>query len=257
MAEVFLIIEDERPAANRLRRMLEELYPQAQIPTHLDSITSTVRYLQNQPAPDLLFCDIQLADGLSFEIFSQIKISSPIIFTTAYDQYAIKAFKVNALDYLLKPIAIEDLDNALKRFFLQKKDQGDWRQLQEMLLNLKGDFSNQKSYKSRFMVKFGEKIQAVEIQEAAFFFSEAKVTYLQTFQGRRFVIDYTLEQLEGMLDPKDFFRLNRKYLAAFGAIEEIYTYSNSRLKVTLKHASDIEILVSREKVGELKMWLDR
>jgi DNA-binding LytR/AlgR family response regulator len=217
----------------------------------LDSITSAVVWLELHPAPDLIFCDIQLADGLSFEIFERVKVSSPIIFTTAFDQYAIKAFKLNSVDYLLKPIDPKELAGAINKFKSQKiKTTIDLSQIKELLQ------TQQKEFKSRFMVKIGEKIQSVLCSEAAFFMSEERVTFLQTFEGKRFILDYTLDQLEEMLDPKKFFRLNRKYISSFEAIAEIHTYSNSRLKIKLANSSDNDILVSREKVGALKEWLD-
>ncbi|WP_373520799.1 LytR/AlgR family response regulator transcription factor [Aquiflexum sp.] len=246
-----LLIEDERPAANRLKQLILELLPWANIFGHLDSITSAVEWLQTNPAPDLIFCDIQLADGLSFEIFERVKVSSPIIFTTAFDQYAIKAFKLNSVDYLLKPIDPKELAGAIDKYKNQKiKSTIDLSQIQDLLQPQKKD------YKSRFMVKIGEKILSVLTDEAAFFMSEERVTFLQTYEAKRYILDYTLDQLEEMLDPKKFFRLNRKYISSFEAISEIHTYSNSRLKIKLGNCSDNDILVSREKVGALKEWLD-
>lgn len=246
-----LLIEDERPAANRLRQLVLDLLPMAKIFGHLDSISSAVEWLQLHPVPDLIFCDIQLADGLSFEIFERVKVSSPIIFTTAFDQYAIKAFKLNSVDYLLKPIDPKELSGALDKFQKQQiKSTVDLNQIRELLQ------PQSKEYKTRFMVKIGEKIQSLLASEAAFFMSEERVTFLQTFEGRRYILDYTLDQLDEMLDPKKFFRLNRKYISSFEAITEIHTYSNSRLKIKLANCSDNDILVSREKVGALKEWLD-
>jgi DNA-binding LytR/AlgR family response regulator len=192
-----------------------------------------------------------LSDGLSFEIFERVKVSSPIIFTTAFDQYAIKAFKLNSVDYLLKPIDPKELSRAIDKFQKQQiKSTFALNQIKELLQ------PQQKEYKSRFMVKIGEKIQSVLTSEAAFFMSEERITFLQTFEGKRYIIDYTLDQLEEMLYPKKFFRLNRKYISSFEAISEIHTYSNSRLKIKLANCSDNDILVSREKVGGLKEWLD-
>ena len=246
-----LIIEDERPAANRLRQLVMDLIPGAEIFGHLDSITSAVKWLETNVFPDLIFCDIQLADGQSFEIFERVKVSSPIIFTTAFDQYAIKAFKLNSVDYLLKPIDPKELAQAIQKFQSQQvKPSFDLNQIRDLL-------SPQSSnHKSRFLVKFGEKIQSVETVDISIFFSEEKVTFLQTKENRRYILDYTLDQLEGMLDPKKFFRLNRKYIASFASIAEIHTYSNSRLKIKLADCDDNDILVSREKVGDFKDWLD-
>ncbi|MFC0261908.1 LytR/AlgR family response regulator transcription factor [Fontibacter flavus] len=246
-----LIIEDEKPAANRLKQLILEVLPEAKIDGNLESITAASQWLKTNDEPDLIFCDIQLADGLSFEIFNRVKVNSPIIFTTAFDQYAIKAFKLNSIDYLLKPISPKELEGAVQKFkSLQIRPVVDIHQLQELLT------PKQKEYKSRFMVKIGEKIQAVQASEASYFLSEERVTFLHTFEGKRYILDYTLDQLEALLDPKQFFRLNRKYIAAIEAISEIHTYSNSRLKIKLKDCSDNDILVSREKVGAMKEWLD-
>jgi DNA-binding LytR/AlgR family response regulator len=247
-----LIIEDERPAANRLRQLLKDMLPDSEIYGHLDSIVSAVEWFRSYPAPDLIFCDIQLADGQSFEIFEKVKIESPIIFTTAFDQYAIKAFKLNSVDYLLKPIDPNELDQALTKFKSLKTAPALDAGLLKSILQ-----QSEKTYKSRFMVRFGETIQSIGTDEAAYFYSQDKVVFLQTRQGRKYVLDYTLDQLEEMLDPKRFFRLNRKYLAAVDVIESIYTYSNSRLKIRLQQCEDNDILVSREKVGVFKEWLDQ
>ncbi|MFD2203890.1 LytR/AlgR family response regulator transcription factor [Shivajiella indica] len=246
-----LIIEDERPAATRLKQLILDILPEAKIDGNLESITAATEWLMANAEPDLIFCDIQLADGLSFEIFNRVKVTAPIIFTTAFDQYAIKAFKLNSIDYLLKPIGTKELTNAIEKFKSFKINPlVDIYQLQELLI------PKQKDYKSRFMVKIGEKIQAIQASEASYFLSEERVTFLQTFEGKRYILDYTLDQLETMLDPKKFFRLNRKYISSFEAITEIHTHSNSRLKIKLINCKDNDILVSREKVGEFKLWLD-
>jgi len=246
-----LIIEDEKPAANRLKQLLGDLLPEAKIFGHLDSISTAIAWLETNAKPDLIFCDIQLADGHSFEIFEQVQVDAPIIFVTAFDQFAIKAFKLNSVDYLLKPLDPEELKKAIQKFRN--------RQIPGKLdlLDLKNLLQPQSaSYKSRFLVKYGEKIQSVPTDDISYFFSAEKVTYLQTLEGRKYIMDYTLDQLEQWLDPKRFFRLNRKYIASFDSIAEIYTYSNSRLKIKLGHCEDNDILVSREKVGALKEWLD-
>jgi DNA-binding LytR/AlgR family response regulator len=246
-----LIIEDESPAAKRLTQLVSELLPQARIHGHLDSISAAVEWFRTNHPPDLIFCDIQLADGHSFEIFNQIHVTSPIIFTTAYDQYAIKAFKLNSVDYLLKPLDPKELAAAIRKYQQQHIQPSlPLDQLREMLL------PKTTTFKSRFLVKFGEKIQSIQVAEIAFFFSEERVTFLQTKEGKRFILDFTMDQVQESLDPKGFFRLNRKYIASFDAIAEIHTYSNSRLKIKLHHCTDNDILVSREKVGELKEWLD-
>ncbi|GHB23925.1 LytR/AlgR family response regulator transcription factor [Mongoliitalea lutea] len=246
-----LIIEDEAPAAKRLEKLILEQVSSASIQGRLDSIKSALAYFEKHPHPDLIFCDIQLADGLSFEIFRQVTVDCPLIFTTAYDQYAIQAFKVNAIDYLLKPIDPNELAQAMDKFHkLQLKPSIDFAQIQQLLLQ------SQKTYKTRFMVKVGEKISALEVGDILYFFSEERITFAVTFNGKRHILDYTLEQLEDQLNPNDFFRLNRKYFTSIKAVEEIITYSNSRLKIKLKGSSDQDILISREKVVDFKNWLD-
>lgn len=246
-----LIIEDESPAAKRLTQLVSELIPNSRIHGHLDSVSAAVTWLEKNASPDLIFCDIQLADGHSFEIFNRVHVTSPIIFTTAYDQFAIKAFKLNSVDYLLKPLDPKELAAAIRKFEQQRiQPTLPLEQLREMLQ------PKSAAYKSRFLVKFGEKIQSIQVAEVAFFFSEERVTFLQTNDGKRYILDFTLDQLQESLDPKSFFRLNRKYITSFEAIAEIHTYSNSRLKIKLHHCGDNDILVSREKVAELKEWLD-
>ncbi|MCU0401641.1 MAG: LytTR family DNA-binding domain-containing protein [Algoriphagus sp.] len=247
-----LLIEDEKPAATRLSKLLLAYFPEAELIGNLDTVRRAVRWFGENPSPDLIFCDIQLADGISFEIFDKVKVSSPIIFTTAFDQYAIRAFQVNAIDYLLKPIDPKELERAVEKF---KSRTGPTSLDLNMLKSLIQPGT--KSYKSRFLVRFAEKIQSVPVEEIAFFFSEERVTFLQTHSGKKYVLDSTLEQIEGQVDPELFFRLNRKYLSQIEAIEEVLTYSNSRLKVSLRNCTDSDILVSREKVADLKDWLDR
>ena len=247
-----LIIEDEMPAANRMIRLLQQLFPAGEFLERLDTVSRAVRWFGENPTPDLIFCDIQLADGISFEIFEKVKVTAPVIFTTAFDQYAIKAFQVNAIDYLLKPVDPVELANAVDKFKSQQVKPALDMEVLRGLLQLE-----KKVFKNRFLVRFGEKIQSVAVEEIAFFFSEERVTFLQTFSGKKFVLDATLEQVESQVDPAVFFRLNRKYLCRVDAVDEVLTYSNSRLKVKLKNCSDTDILISREKVGEFKGWLDR
>ena len=247
-----LIIEDEKPAANRLSKLLQVHFPGVELIGNLDTVNRSVRWFEENATPDLIFCDIQLADGISFEIFEKIKVSTPVIFTTAFDQYAIRAFQVNAIDYLLKPIDPKDLERAVEKFRSQNLSPNLDMEVIKSLLQPK-----EKLYKSRFLVKFGEKIQSIPVEEVAFFFSEERVTFLQTFSGKKYVLDSTLEQVESQVDPKTFFRLNRKYISHIDAIEEVLSYSNSRLKIKLIHSADSDILVSREKVSELKNWMDR
>jgi len=245
-----LIIEDENLAAKRLITLVKQQLPDCEIYGNLDTVTSAVDWLENNAEPDLIFLDIQLADGISFEIFEKIKVTSPIIFCTAYDQYAIKAFKLNSIDYLLKPVDPQELEQAMNKFKSGRKQPSVTLDQIKHLLQ-----PPQKSFKNRFLVKTGERIQTIDRQEIAFFFSEEKVTFLQTRTGKKFIIDYALDEVEGLLDPEYFFRLNRKYISAISAIKEVFTYSNSRLKIHLENCTDNDILISRERMGPFKSWL--
>lgn len=254
-----LIIEDEKPAADRLIRLLKKHYPEAEFIQNIDSVSSAIHWFQNNPKPDLFFLDIQLADGLSFEIFKQIEVKTPVIFCTAYDQYAIKAFELNSVDYLLKPIDPVDLEKAIEKYKshygnkteLNSEPSFDFAQLQELLLTQNQD------YKERFVVKIGDKIKAIPTKEIAFYYSESKATFAQDFNGKSFLIDYSLDQLLDMLNPKMYYRLNRRYIASFESIEDMRAYSNSRLKLVLKNCADRDILMSREKVSDFKDWLNQ
>ncbi|TNE61383.1 MAG: response regulator transcription factor [Bacteroidetes bacterium] len=249
-----LIIEDEDLAAWGLISKLQRLEPEVEILATLDTVKAAVDWFRQNPAPDLAFFDIQLADGLSFEIFEQVKVPCPIIFTTAYDAYALRAFKVNSVDYLLKPVEQEDLARALSKLRqLQGPAAIDPETIRQMMAVLAPQ-----EYKQRFMVKVGDHLTAVAAGDIDFFFGENKIVWLRHRNGRKYPVEYTLEQLEQMLDPQHFFRLNRQYIAAIGAIEDVVSYSNSRLKVSLKAPlSDGPVLISREKVEAFKLWLGK
>lgn len=249
-----LIVEDESMAAKRLSQLLQKLEPEIEILDQLDSVKSAVKWLKENKA-DLLFFDIQLADGLSFEIFNQVEVNTPVIFTTAFDEYAIKAFKVNSIDYLLKPIDPEELEHALEKFHQNfQKEEPDTPNL-SMLEQAMKMLTQQ--YKERFVVKIGEHIHTVEVKYTAYFFSQDKATFLVTEEKKRYIIDFTLEELEGLLDPKQFFRINRKFLISLRGVKDIVSYSNSRLRIILKQSDDMDAIVSRERVQEFKKWLDR
>ena len=248
-----IIIEDEQPSARRLKRMLAQL--NISVETLLHSVEEAIEWLSNNPNPDLIFLDIQLSDGLSFEIFDVISIESAIIFTTAYDEYALKAFKLNSVDYLLKPIDDEELEKAVHKYKQHFKNGGD----KGFSLNdLKTALSLQKenSYKTRFTSKVGEHIKVFHVNDIECFYSENKGTYLYTSTNRNYLIDSILENLETQLDPQEFFRVSRKFIVNFKAIDDIITYSSSRLKVKLNTYDDQEIIVSRERVKEFKAWLE-
>lgn len=249
-----VIIEDEIPAQERLERLLKEIDQDIEVVSKIESVKEGVDYFAKNEAPDLLLMDIQLADGLSFNIFKSISLESPIIFCTAYDEYAIQAFKHNSIDYLLKPIDPKELEAAVgkyKRLFKEARQPIDLKMVASLLNTEKS------TYKSRFMVKLGDKIQSISISNIAYFYSEQKATLIVTKDKRKHFVDYTLDQIQEIVDPQRFFRINRKYVSSYEAIEDIYAYSNSRLKVKLKSCVDEQILVSREKVGKLKEWLDQ
>ncbi|RZJ65793.1 MAG: response regulator transcription factor [Flavobacterium sp.] len=247
-----IIIEDEKPAARLLQRKLEKLG----IPTDvmLHSVADAVEWFSSNEHPDLIFLDIQLSDGLSFEIFETVEIKSAVIFTTAYDEYALKAFKLNSIDYLLKPIDEDDLETAVNKFKarLPKSEPAgfDFEQIRKMLGN-----PFDKSYKQRFTVKIGQHLKVIPVNEIECFFSENKGTYLHTSDGRDYLIDPTLEVIEQELDPKQFFRVSRKFIVSLHASREITVYSNSRLKIIPPTYKDDEVIVSREKVNDFKQWL--
>ncbi len=252
-----LIVEDEKSAAKRLIALLKEIDPGIINLKVIDTVKATKEWFQNNEQPDLLFLDIQLADGLSFEIFDNAEISCPVIFTTAYDQYALKAFEVYSLDYLLKPIDKEKLEKSIEKY---KKIYGEKAQAESIDLDtLQNVFQMMKggNYKERFIVKYGEHIKSVPTESINGFYSEEKITFFKTAEGRKYVIDYTLEQIETLVDQNKFFRINRKYIINLVAIEDVVVYSNSSLKLIAKQFQDMDLIVAREKVQEFKKWLDK
>jgi len=248
-----LIVEDESMAAKRLVTLLEKIDPDIEILAKLDSIKRAVAWL-NENKADLLFFDIQLADGLSFQILEQAQVTAPIIFTTAFDEYAIQAFKLNSVDYLLKPIDPEELENAINKYKdLYKAN--DASPLNMTLIEQAVQMMTKK-FKERFVVKIGEHIRTIAVSETTHFFSQEKATFIQTKEQKRFIIDYTLEQVEQLVDPANFFRINRKYLVSLASVKDIVTYSNSRLRLILHGSDEMDAIVSRDKVQEFKRWLD-
>lgn len=246
-----IIIEDEKPAARLLQRKLKKQDIEAE--TLLHSVEEAINWFQNNQHPDLIFLDIQLSDGLSFEIFDEVTINSAIIFTTAYDEYALRAFKLNSIDYLLKPIDEDDLQVAINKYKEHRPQQQnlamDFEQIKRMLVN-----PVDKSYKKRFTIKMGQRLKVVNVDDAECFYSENKGTYIHTTEGRDYLLDTTLEQLEGELDPDKFYRVSRKYIVNIETIQDIVVYTNSRLKVILPTYSD-EVIVSRERVNDFREWL--
>lgn len=247
-----IIIEDEKPSARRLQRMLLDIGIEAEAMLH--SVKESIQWFSTNEAPDLILLDIQLSDGLSFEIFEQVEVRSAIIFTTAYDEYALKAFKLNSIDYLLKPIDDEELKTAIDKFAEnQPKEHNlmvDISQIKKLLVN-----PLDRNYKKRFTIKIGQHLRVVETESVECFYSEHKATYLYTNDKKNYLLDQTLEQLEEQLDPVKFFRVSRKFIINVDAISDIISYTNSRLQIKLKHYADQEIIVSREKVKSFKNWL--
>ena len=247
-----IIIEDEKPAARLLQRKLGKLNIEVGVMLH--SVEESIEWFSRNEHPDLIFLDIQLSDGLSFEIFEKIEIKSAVIFTTAYDEYALKAFKLNSVDYLLKPIDEDDLETAILKFKARLPKQEilnlDFEQIRKMLSN-----PFEKNYKKRFTVKIGQHLKVISTDEIECFFSENKGTYIHTFENRNYLIESTLEVLEQELDTKDFYRISRKFIVPLKAIKEIVLYSNSRLKVILPSYKEEEVVVSREKVSDFKNWI--
>lgn len=248
-----IIIEDEKPAARLLQRKLEKLDIKVDIMLH--SVEEAIEWFSINNHPDLIFLDIQLSDGLSFEIFDKIEIKSAIIFTTAFDEYALKAFKLNSIDYLLKPIDGEDLETAISKFknnFSKSENvmNLDFDAIKKMLQN-----PFDKVYKNRFTVKIGQSLKVISTDEIECFFSENKGTYIHSFDNRNYLIDGTLETLESELDPKNYYRISRKFIIPLKSIKEIQVHSNSRLKIILPTYKDDEVIVAREKVQDFKVWI--
>ncbi len=247
-----VIVEDEKPAARRLQRMLDKLNIKAEVMLH--SVAAAIEWFQNNEHPDLIFLDIQLSDGISFEIFDAVNIKSSVIFTTAYDQYALQAFKLNSIDYLLKPIDDDDLETALQKFqSFTPQSQNMTRAFQNIKKMLLGEI--EKPYKERFTLKVGQHLKIINSNEIECFYSEHKTTYLSTNSSRNYPIEETLEQLETSLNPKIFYRVSRKFYININAIQDIIAYTNSRLKIKLTSYKEQEIIVSRERVKSFKQWL--
>ena len=248
-----LIVEDENLAARRIRKMAEELDKNIVIAGMTDSIETTVSWLKNNPAPDLILMDIELADGQCFEIFNQVKINSPIIFTTAYDEHALKAFKLNSIDYLLKPVNADDLKAAYNKLLMVRQPAAPSFDLSALATALKNNSG--KVYKDRFLIKHGQKLVPIETDSIAYFYTEDKISFIKTFQDQRYMVDHSLDELEKLLDPKGFFRANRQFIICPAALDGIHHHFNGKLKVVLKPSTPDEVFVSRERAGEFKVWL--
>ena len=250
-----LVIEDEKLAADRLITLITDIEPTAQVLKSIESIKAAVKWLNSNPHPDLIFMDVQLADGLSFEIFDKVNVEVPVIFTTAYNEYALRAFKVNSIDYLLKPIDKEELRTSIHKYLKLNINVTQNVALQPQLLKQVMNLI-QNPYKSRFVVRIGEHIKTIAIEDVAYFYSSEKSSFLRSISGRDFAIEYTLDQLEQELDPHKFFRVSRKFIIAMVHIKDIIAYSGNRLKIIAMGGDQEEVLVSREKVTDFKKWLD-
>ncbi|MBN1791893.1 MAG: response regulator transcription factor [Bacteroidales bacterium] len=248
----YLIIEDEKLSAERLAGMVSRLFPDFNLINTLDSVKSAVRWLSHNKQPQLAFFDIQLADGLSFEIFEQVSVHFPVVFTTAFNEYAIRAFKVNCIDYLLKPLDEDELKASINKFRAGLSRSGAVEH--EAIAMALSQFTN--TYKSRFVVKVGEHLRMIGVEEIAMFLSADKSTYIRTLSNRDYGVGFTLEQIENLVDPKHFFRINRKYIISITSIQDIITYSHSRLKLKLPVTCEENILVSRERIDSFKNWLE-
>lgn len=253
------IIEDEIPAAEKIERMLKRYDESIEIIGRAMSVKEAVKWVQEDGEADLLFMDIQLTDGLSFDIFKSVTLEIPVIFTTAFNEYAIDAFKANSIDYLLKPIGFEAISEAINKFKkLKTRLQEPGQSGASSVIDLQSALQmlSKREYKTRFMVKIGEHIKSVTTDQINLFYAEGRNAYIVTKEGRRLIIDYKLETLDEMLDPRKFFRVNRTFIVEIDAIKDVLVYSNSRLKIILHQDFDREIIVSREKVGSFKQWFD-
>lgn len=253
-----LIIEDELLAAERLEELVKAYDSAIVIAGRCDSVKESVRWLAAHPQPDLLFLDVQLGDGLSFDIFDQAEVDCPVIFTTAYDAYAIDAFRLNSISYLLKPVKQEELGAAIEKYKASpwyRHETESARQQQAAVDMLRQLFTSQ--HKKRFMVKTGQHIRSIATDDIIWFSSMDKATFATVRGGKSVLLDYTLEQLEGLIDHERFFRVSRRYIVSLEAVEDIITYSGSRLKLKIRHCTDDDLFVSRDRVQEFKAWLNR
>ncbi|MCG6188225.1 LytR/AlgR family response regulator transcription factor [Maribellus maritimus] len=246
-----VIVEDERLAAEKLQRLLKQVDSGIEVLKVLESVEESVNWFSANVSPNLVFMDIQLDDGISFEIFDTLKIEVPVIFTTAFDEYAIRAFKVNSVDYLLKPVEKAALENSLRKYrniYTAKQTE----------INISKVFEHMaKTYKSRFLVKIGTHFQSVPVENISCFFVEERSTFLKTKTGKNYDLDYSLDQIQKLVAPELFFRINRNFLVNINSISEILSYSTSRLKLKLHNFSSEGLIVSRDKAGEFKLWMDR
>jgi DNA-binding LytR/AlgR family response regulator len=251
-----LIIEDEQLGAEKLTRLLSSIDPSIEVVGNTRSIKSSVEWLLQHKHPDIILMDIELTDGQSFEIFNHVAIKSMVIFTTSYDEYALQAFKVNSVDYLLKPIKKEELTNALEKYRLwQEKFASASLNIEHLIRELKQHQS--KTWRSRFLVKQGQKLVSIETRDIAYFYADGRLSYCITWNRQKYVLDYTIEELEQMLEPQQFYRVNRAFIVHIKAVAQIHNYFNGKLKLDIEPAIDKEVLISREKATEFKEWMGK
>ena len=254
-----LIVEDEELAVKKLQKTLLGIDRMAEVVGVTDSIQGTVDYLKNNPQPDLILMDIELSDGQSFEIFNLTQVKGPVIFITSYDEYALKAFKVNSVDYLLKPVQKEELEAALKKYRELKKP-GDGKTDNADINNLIRELQNKlqpKEFRKRFLVKQAQKLVSIEVDDIAYFYSDGRLNFFKTNDNRKFVVDYTMDELSEMLDPEKYFRISRSFYVSIDSVDQIHDYFGNRLLLHLRPAVDKEALVSREKVMDFKKWMGK
>ena len=255
-----LIVEDEELAVKKIRKTLGEVDADAVIMGVTDSIQGTVNWLQENPSPDLILMDIELSDGQSFEIFSRTKVNSAVVFTTSYDEYALKAFKVNSIDYLLKPIQKEDLEAALNKYKQMKTmyaGNGHNELNMDALVKELQHKLQPKEFRKRFLVKHGQKLVSIDVEEIAYFFSDGRLNFFKTYDNKKFVVDYTMDELEDMLDSQRYFRISRSFYVSVNSMNQIHDYFGNRLLLHLKPPVDKESIVSREKVTDFKKWMGK
>lgn len=248
-----IIIEDEQLAAKRLESMIHKYDPRIEILAGIESVSESVEWFRNNPQPDLIFLDIHLEDGLSFNIFDKVKVQAPIIFTTAYDEYAIKAFKLKSIDYLLKPITQEDLNRAIDKYremLGENKPQIDFSTLYKLIQQ------NNPQYRERFSVSVGEKLKTIEVKDIAYFFSTSSITFMVLYGKGQYSVDLSLDKLLDELNPKDFFRINRQYLVSHKSITNVHVYPKSKVQIDLTPPAESDVFVSLDRVPDFKRWFD-
>ena len=253
------IVEDEELAVKKLQKTLLAIDKNLEVTGTADSIAAAAAWLESHPRPDLILMDIELADGQSFEIFNLTEVRSPVIFTTSYDEYALKAFKVNSVDYLLKPVQKDELESALSKFSQLKQTFGQGHEdapITALVRDLQQKLQH-KEYRKRFLVKHSQKLLSIEMDRIAYFFSDDRLNFFKTFDDKKYVIDYTMDEIEQMLDPSEYFRINRSFVVSVKSIDQIHDYFGNRLKLNLRPAIDKEALVSREKVSQFKDWMGK